>query len=165
MGLPKSAERVQTAIRERGFDYEVIILPDSARTAQMAADALGCVVGQIAKSLVFRKKESGAALLVIASGSNRVDEKKVAALVGEALGKADAEFVRAATGYAIGGVPPVGHATEIETLIDEDLLNYEVVWAAGGVPESVFALPPGDLPTLTGGRVATVRREAPAHGH
>lgn len=162
--LPKSAERVKAAIQAKGFDYPVVILPDSARTAVLAAQALGCEVAQIAKSLIFKTKDTGRPVLVIASGSNRVDEKRVAALVGEKLGKADAEFVRSVTGFAIGGVPPVGHVQPLLTLIDEDLLQYEVIWAAAGVPEGVFPFPPSDLLPLTGGQLATVRKEPNTEG-
>jgi len=129
--------------------------PDGTRTAVDAANAIGCDVGQIVKSLVFRK-DGGGPLLVVASGSNRVDEAKVESLVGEAIGKADATFVREATGFAIGGVPPAGHRAPIETLVDEDLLRYEEIWAAAGTPRSVFALTPAELVEMTNGRVAEV---------
>jgi prolyl-tRNA editing enzyme YbaK/EbsC (Cys-tRNA(Pro) deacylase) len=115
-------------------------------------------VPQIAKSLIFRTADSHRPVLVIASGANRVDEKRVAALVGEPIGRADAEFVRAATGFAIGGVPPVGHATQPIVLIDEGLLGLAEIWAAAGTPNAVFRLTPTDLITLTGGRVAAVSR-------
>ena len=114
-------------------------------------------VAQIAKSLVFRGASSGRAVLVIASGTNRVDEALVAAAIGEAIGKADAAFVRAATGYAIGGVPPLGHAQPIETLFDEDLLRHETVWAAAGTPHAVFPASPAALARATGGRLLRVK--------
>ncbi|HZM33902.1 MAG TPA: YbaK/EbsC family protein [Burkholderiales bacterium] len=135
----------------------IVELPQSARTAAQAAAGLGCEVAQIAKSLVFRGTASGRAVLVIASGTNRVDEPLVASHVGEAIGKADAAFVRAATGYAIGGVPPLGHAQPIETLFDEDLLQYETVWAAAGTPHAVFPASPAQLARATGGRVLRVK--------
>jgi prolyl-tRNA editing enzyme YbaK/EbsC (Cys-tRNA(Pro) deacylase) len=135
--------------------HPVRSFPAGTRTAVDAAVAVGCDVGQIVKSLVFRR-ESGAAVLVVASGRNRVDEAKVQALVGEPIGKADAAFVREATGFAIGGVPPAGHATPIETLVDEDLLRYDEVWAAAGTPRDVFATTPQRLVEMTGGRVADV---------
>jgi prolyl-tRNA editing enzyme YbaK/EbsC (Cys-tRNA(Pro) deacylase) len=130
-------------------------LEASARTAQEAADALGVVVGQIAKSVIFRRKADEAAVLVVTSGDRRVDEKKVAALVGP-IGRADADFVKARTGYSIGGVSPVGHATPPVTLIDRELFRYELIWAAAGHPNGVFALAPADLERLTGAPVADV---------
>ena len=130
--------------------------PDGTRTAQDAAAAVGCEVGQICKSLVFRCA-SGAPLLVIASGANRVDEGRVGELVGEPIGKADAAFVREQTGFAIGGVPPAGHPTPLRTLVDRDLLAFEEVWAAAGTPRDVFALSPQQLVDLTDGQVADVR--------
>ncbi|HEV2812277.1 MAG TPA: YbaK/EbsC family protein [Solirubrobacteraceae bacterium] len=135
--------------------HPVSTFPEGTRTAVDAAAAIGCDVGQIVKSLVFRR-EGGEPLLVLASGSNRVDEAKVAGLVGEAIGKADAAFVRGATGFAIGGVPPAGHVAAIETLVDEDLLAYDEVWAAAGTPRTVFPLTPSELLSLTSGRVAGV---------
>ena len=135
--------------------HPVRSFPQGTRTAVDAAAAVGCDVGQIVKSLVFRKA-SGGPLLVIASGRNRVDEHKVEALLGEPIGKADADFVRATTGFAIGGVPPAGHPSPVETLVDEDLLQYDEVWAAAGTPRDVFATSPGEIVRLTGGRVADV---------
>lgn len=135
--------------------HPVSTFPDGTRTAADAAAAIGCDVAQIAKSLVFRRA-GGAPLLVVASGVNRVDEAKVAALVGEPIGKADAAFVRGATGFAIGGVPPAGHAQPIETLVDEDLLGHDEIWAAAGTPRTVFPLTPSELLAMTGGRVADV---------
>ncbi len=135
--------------------HPVSTFPDGTRTAADAAAAIGCDVAQIVKSLVFRRA-GGAPLLVVASGVNRVDEAKVAALVGEPIGKADADFVRAATGFAIGGVPPAGHAKPIETLVDEDLLRHDEIWAAAGTPRTVFPLTPAELVAMTAGRVADV---------
>ena len=130
-------------------------LPQSTRTAADAAKAIGCEVAQIAKSLVFRSI-SGEPILVIASGTNRVNEATIAEAIGEAIGKADAEFVRARTGFAIGGVPPVGHASALRTFIDADLLRFDRIWAAAGTPNAVFELSPGELPRLTGGAVIRV---------
>jgi prolyl-tRNA editing enzyme YbaK/EbsC (Cys-tRNA(Pro) deacylase) len=155
--LSNSAQRVQQALAARGLGLTVVELPQSTRTAAEAAAAVGCTVGQIAKSLIFRAKESGRPVLVIASGSNRVDEKAVAALLGEGLGKADADFVRARTGFVIGGVPPIGHVEPPVTFIDEDLLAFDLIWAAAGTPNAVFQLRPADLATLTGGTVARVK--------
>ena len=154
--LSSSARKVQAALEARGFSFEIQELDKSTRTAAEAAAAIGCEVAQIAKSILFRGKESGRAVLVIASGVNRVDEKAVAALLGEKLGKADADFVRAETGFVIGGVPPVGHDKPIATFIDEDILAFDAIWAAAGTPFAVFRLDPHSLAALTGGRVARV---------
>ena len=120
------------------------------RTSADAAAAIGCSVAEIAKSVVFRGKASGEAVVVVASGANRVSEEKVAMKVGEPLARADAEFVREATGYVIGGVAPLGHAKPVKLLLDEDLQRFEIVWAAGGTPHSVFPLTPAQLRTATG---------------
>ena len=140
-----------------GFDFEVVEFSEMTRTAAEAAAAIGCAVSQIAKSLVFQSA-AGAAVLVIASGSNRVDEKAVSRLLGEKITRADADFVRRQTGFAIGGVPPVGHANPLTTFIDEDLLSYEVIWAAAGTPNAVFRLSPQDLITITGGKAAPINK-------
>jgi prolyl-tRNA editing enzyme YbaK/EbsC (Cys-tRNA(Pro) deacylase) len=126
------------------------VLDRSARTVAEAAEALGCELGQIAESLVFRGEESGRPVLVVAEGTNRVDEKKVAGLVGEPIGRADADFVREKTGYAIGGIPPPGHAEPPVALVDEDLLRRPRIWTSAGHPNAVFGLSPGDLPEITG---------------
>jgi prolyl-tRNA editing enzyme YbaK/EbsC (Cys-tRNA(Pro) deacylase) len=151
-----TVRRVQEALVALGLGHEIVDLGKSARTAADAAGAVGCTVAQIAKSLVFRLRESGRALLVVTSGAHRVNEARVAALVGEPLDRADADFVRAETGFAIGGVAPIGHVKPVETLIDEHLLDYEEIWAAAGHPNTVFRLRPADLVTMTGGRVAAV---------
>ncbi len=155
--LSAAAARVQRAVAAKGFDFEVRELPDSTRTAAQAAQAVGCSVAEIAKSLVFKASESGRAVLVITSGANRVDTQKLAALLGEKIGKADADFVRARTGFAIGGVPPVGHAGHLQTFIDEDLLRLETIWAAAGTPNALIALPSDALERLTGGAIANVK--------
>ena len=154
--LSVSAQRVQDALTAAGVPATIVEYDVPARTSAEAAAVLGCTVAQIAKSLVFRAS-SGTAVLVIASGANRVDERKVAAHVGEGIGKADAAFVRDCTGYAIGGIPPLGHATSLTTLIDRDLLQYDVVYAAGGTPHAMFPLSPGELVRVAGGNVADVR--------
>lgn len=154
--LSPSAQKVQQALLALGLTLQVVELPDSTRTAVEAAQAVGCQVGQIVKSLVFKTKRSQRPLLVIASGSNRVDEKLIEARLGEPLGKADAEFVRQQTGFAIGGVPPLGHASPLLTFIDQDLLQYERVWAAAGTPHAVFALDPADLARMTGGEIISI---------
>jgi prolyl-tRNA editing enzyme YbaK/EbsC (Cys-tRNA(Pro) deacylase) len=151
-----SVQRVQEALRTLGLGHEVLDLGRSARTAADAARAVGCRVDQIAKSLVFRLRDSGRPLLVVTSGVNRVDEAKVGAIVGEPLERADAEFVRAETGFAIGGVAPIGHARPVLTLIDEHLTRFEEIWAAAGHPNTVFRLTPEDLVTMTQGRVVVV---------
>ena len=151
-----SAARVQRALKERGFDFQVVEMPASTRTAQDAAQAVGCTVGQIAKSLIFRGRDSGEAILVIASGANRVNEKTLAGLAGEPIERADPGFVPARTGFAIGGVPPVGHNTVLRTFIDRDLLQYGTIWAAAGTANAVFALEPAGLQALTGGVVVGI---------
>jgi prolyl-tRNA editing enzyme YbaK/EbsC (Cys-tRNA(Pro) deacylase) len=154
--LPPSSQRVNEALVARGLETTIVYLERAARTSAEAAAAVGCRVDQIAKSLVFRLAQSGAPLLVIASGANRVDEARVAALVGEPLGKADAEFVRTHPGFAIGGVAPVAHPAPLTTLIDEHLLKWDRIWAAAGHPHTVFPLRPQDLVRITGGRVVVV---------
>ncbi len=156
MPLKASAQKVQDALRAAGFENTVVELPDSARTAAEAAAAVGCQVGQIVKSLLFRAAESGRAVLVVASGSHRVDEQAVAAVIGEAIGRATPEFVREQTGFAIGGVPPIGHARPVVAVVDEALLAHERIWAAAGHPHAVFALTPDELVRMTGGKVARV---------
>lgn len=155
--LPEAALRVQRALAQHGVTASVRELPASTRTAQEAAAAIGCAVSQIVKSLVFRTA-SGSPVLVLASGSNRVDEAAVAAALGESIAKGDADFVRDRTGFAIGGVPPLGHSTALLTLIDEDLLRHAEVWAAAGTPHAVFPVAPAQLATSTGGRVMQVTR-------
>ncbi len=156
--LRPAAARVQSLLRAAGLEAEVVEFAETTRTSAEAAAQIGCAVAQIAKSLVFRAKATGRPVLVIASGANRVDEKAVEALLGEKIGKADADFVRDKTGYAIGGVAPVGHATPPVTFIDESLLAFEVIWAAAGTPFAVFPLAPAELQRLTGGRVAAIAR-------
>jgi len=132
-------------------------LAQTTRTAAEAAAAIGCQVGQIAKSLVFRGKQSQRPILVIASGPNRVSEANLGELVGEAVERPDADYVRQRTGFAIGGVPPVGHLETLLTFVDEDLLRYEDIWAAAGNPHAVFKLSPSDLVRMTGGQVVAVK--------
>ena len=155
--LSPSAKKVQAALLALGVSLQVVELPASTRTAVEAAQAVGCQVGQIVKSLVFKKMHSGKALLVVASGTNRVNEEKIGALIGEPIGKADAEFVRQQTGFVIGGVPPVGHSQALHTLVDEDLLQYTEIWAAAGTPNAVFRLSPADLIKITLGQVVQVK--------
>src|SRR5262245_41775086 len=140
-----------------GPDFQVLEFEASTRTSQEAAAAIGCTVAEIAKSLIFKSAE-GRAVLVIASGVDRVDEKKVEVLLGQRIGRADADFVRERTGYAIGGVPPVGHSSAPVVLIDSNLERFPYVWAAGGTPNAVFRIAPADLIRLTQGRVVEVTR-------
>ena len=156
--LPGGVQRVAAALQQAGHLHAPRMLDDACRTAQQAADGLGIAVGQVAKSIIFRRKDDDAAVLVITSGDRRVDEKKVVALVG-AIGRADAQFVKERTGFSIGGVSPVAHATPPVTLIDRDLLRFDVVWAAAGHPHGVFPLHPGDLQRLTGAPVVDVAQE------
>ena len=150
--LSVSAKRVQDFLFAKGFSFEVKELPGSTRTAQEAADSIGCAVAQIAKSLVFSEKKTGLPILVIASGSNRVDLAKIEKTTGLKLGRADGKYVKERVGYAIGGIPPVGHNESLETILDTDLKKYEVIWAAAGTPFAVFQLKPAELESLTNGR-------------
>lgn len=155
--LSKSAQRVQDSIKSAGCEFRVLELPGSTRTAEESAHTIGCELGQIVKSLIFKGKESGKPVLLLVSGSNRVKEKIVAKHLGEKLVKADAEFTREVTGFAIGGIPPIGHLSKPITYIDEDLLQYETIWAAAGTPHAVFSLPAAKLEPLTQGTVIAVK--------
>lgn len=156
--LSPSAQKVQDALQIFGLSLQVVELPASTRTSAEAAQAAGCAVGQIAKSIIFRAVQSNRPVLVITSGSNRVEERKITALLGEPIGKADAEFVRQRTGFVIGGVPPLGHSERLVTFIDQDLLQYAEVWGAAGTPNAIFRLTPQTLVQITGGQVADVRQ-------
>jgi len=153
--LPEGAQRVSEKLAELGHPHPPVMLADSARTAQDAADALGVELGQIVKSIIFRRRADDAAVLVMTSGDRRVDEIKVAMKVGE-LERADAAFVKAATGFSIGGVSPVAHAHPTVELIDTELFRFDEIWAAAGHPHAVFRLSPGDLIRLTGAPVLDV---------
>jgi len=157
MTLTPTAQKVQDTLTARGFNCKVIEFQESTRTAQEAADRAGCTLGQITKSLIFKGKASSKPILVLTSGANRVDEKLISQYTGEAIGRADADFVRAVTGFAIGGVPPLGHAQKMETYLDEDLLQYKTIWAAAGTPNAIFELTPDDLQKMTGGKVVRVK--------
>lgn len=154
--LSSSAQRVQQALEAHGVDCQVMELPDTTRTAKEAADAIGCRVDQIVKSLIFKARQSKRPVLVIASGGNRVNEKRIGQLLGEKIAKADADFVREKTGFVIGGVPPLAHETKPETFIDEALLANDEIWAAAGTPFAVFRLTPDDLLTITDGQVTSI---------
>jgi prolyl-tRNA editing enzyme YbaK/EbsC (Cys-tRNA(Pro) deacylase) len=155
--LAPSAQRVADAARALGLEISVREMADSTRTAEEAAAACGVTVGQIVKSLVFSGADSGKPYLLLVSGSNRVNEKGVARHLGEKLKRPDAHAVRDLTGYAIGGIPPFGHATPLVTYVDEDLLKYDVVWAAAGTPKAVFSVAPARLRDATGARVIDVK--------
>lgn len=151
-----ASRRVQKALNALGFDLEVVEFPASTRTAQEAASAIGCQVGQIVKSLVFECQPGNYPLLIAASGANRVNEAAITSLLGCLIMRATPEFVRETTGYAIGGVPPIGHSESIRTLVDEDLLQYAQIWAAAGTPNSVFCLTPDQLITITNSKVCKI---------
>ncbi len=154
--LSPSAQRVQDALTAAGFSCQVVESPVSTRTAAEAARLVGCAVGQIAKSLVFKTEKTGRAVLVIASGANQVNEFRIGMYLKEAVVKAPASLVRQATGFAIGGVPPLGHPTAMETFIDQDLMKHAEIWAAAGTPNALFKLAPADLAKMSGGRVVKV---------
>lgn len=153
-----SVDRVRRALADAGLTGEIVAFAESTRTAAEAAAAVGCRVEQIVKSLVFRGKQSGEPVLVLGGGANRADEKKLKALLGEPIEKADADFVRTRTGFAIGGVAPCGHLSEVRTLIDADLMEEPELWAAAGTPYTVFPVTPEELVRLTGGEVAVVKK-------
>ncbi len=149
----------QKLLTKLGLNGQVVEFSETTRTAADAAAAIGCDVGQIVKSLVFKANDSLQAVLVYTSGAHRVDEARIEDVVGEKLGKADAEFVRAVTGYAIGGVPPFGYAPVQHTYVDESLLAYETIWAAAGTPNAVFPLRPAELVQHSRGKVMAVAKE------
>lgn len=155
MALSTSCRKVQNYLNNFNLKLEVQELSKSTRTAQQAADAVGCAVGQIVKSLIFRTGDQP--LLFLVSGKNQLDVDKVNTEFNFQLQKADAHFVREKSGYAIGGVPPVAHAFPMEVFIDRDLMGYDEVWAAAGTPNAVFRLKSNDLPHITGGRVIDVK--------
>ena len=149
--LPASAHRVQQYLTDRGYTFTVLELAASTRTAIEAAASVGCSVAQIAKSLIFRDENSDQPVLVIASGANRVDTKKITAASGLRLGRADGRYVKERVGFAIGGVPPVAHTVAMATFLDRDLQQFATIWAAAGTPHALFELPTAELPSLTGG--------------
>ena len=152
----QSTEAVQKALRDNGLSPTIVHFSESTRTAQEAANAIGCTVPQIVKSLIFVTTISRAPILVLTSGSNRVNEKRIAEYVGEPIERASADLVREATGFAIGGVAPIGHRMALRTFIDADLLNFSELWAAAGTPHTVFSITPQDLERITGGEVVVV---------
>ena len=151
-----SVARVREALARAGLEAQIVELPGAARTAQAAADFIGCKLGQIANSLVFRAQSSDSAVLVMSSGANRVDTARLCAIIGEPVGKADADFVRRHTGFAIGGVAPVGHTGEVKKFVDRSLAAYEVIWAAAGHPHTIFRLTYAELLRITGAHAVDV---------
>ena len=157
MPLSSSAQKVQDALKNLGYDYAVIEFSKSTRTALEAAERVGCEVGQIVKSLIFQGKTSGKPILILTSGANQVDVKRIKVHAEEKIGRAAPAFVRERSGYAIGGIPPLGYLHPIETYVDEDLLQYEKVWAAAGTPNAVFEMDANQLEKMTGGKVIAVK--------
>jgi prolyl-tRNA editing enzyme YbaK/EbsC (Cys-tRNA(Pro) deacylase) len=155
--LSTSARKVQDELARLGYSCVVVEHRESTRTAQEAADRAGCSVGQIVKSLIFRGVTSGKPILVLTSGANRVDEKRISGYAGEAIARADPDFVRSVTGFAIGGVPPIAHAAAMETYLDEDLLAFDSIWAAAGTPNAIFELTPDQLREMSGAAVVRVK--------
>lgn len=156
--LKPAARRVQEALAAKGLSLEVRAFPAGTRTAQDAAAAIGCEVAQIAKSLIFRARSSDRPVLAVVSGANQADEGRLAALLGEEIGRADAAFVRECTGFAIGGVPPMAHVVPPVTFLDSDLQAFEEIWAAAGTPNTVFRLTPDELAAITGAPFVELRR-------
>ena len=157
MPLSSSAQKVQDALNTLGYNYEIIEFEESTRTALEAAERVGCDVGQIVKSLIFQGKISEKPILILTSGANQVDVKRMKTHADEKIGRADPAFVREWTGYAIGGIPPLGHLKPMDTYIDEDLLQYEKVWAAAGTPNAVFEMDADQLQKMTNGKVVGVK--------
>jgi prolyl-tRNA editing enzyme YbaK/EbsC (Cys-tRNA(Pro) deacylase) len=157
MSLNPTAQKVQDLLTSLGFNCKVIEFQESTRTAQEAAERAGCTLGQIIKSLIFKGKTTDKPILVLTSGVNRVNEKLIGDYAGEPIGRADADFVRTVTGFAIGGVPPLGHARKLETYLDEDLLQYATIWAAAGTPNAIFELTPYALQKMTDGKTVKVK--------
>jgi len=155
--LSTSAQRVQDTLVSLGFQNRVVEHTQTTRSAREAAEAIGCSVAQIVKSLIFRTKDSHRPVLVLASGPNRVNEAHLGELVMEAIERADPDFVQSVTGYAIGGVPPVGHRTPMITFIDEDLMHNSEIWAAAGTPNAVFKLTPAEMAALSHGQVVSIK--------
>ncbi len=155
--LSPSAQKIQDLLKSLGYSYTVVEHAESTRTAQEAAERAGCELGQIVKSLIFRGRTSGKPILVLTSGANHVDEKLISEYAGEAIGRAEPNFVRTVTGFAIGGIPPIGHAEKMETYLDEDFLQFSLVWAAAGTPNAIFDLRTEDLQKMTEGKTIRVK--------
>jgi len=155
--LSKSAQRVQHILEKKGFYFNVLELPESTRTAQDAAEAVDCSLSQIAKSIIFKNAATNRPILAVVSGANRADVSKLTDLVNGTVENVDADYVRRRTGFAIGGVSPVGHTEDVQTFIDEDLLAFDEIWAAAGTPNTLFMLHSDDLIVLTGGTVVNLK--------
>ncbi len=157
MPLPPSAQKIQDLLFAKGLDLKVVTFPESTHTAQEAADAIGCQVAEIAKSIALATVATNRLVIVITSGINRVSIDKVSAMVGEKVKRANADFVKENTGFAIGGVPPIGHSEPATILIDEDLMQFERIFAAAGMPNAVFGLSPAQLAELTDGLISNIK--------
>ena len=155
--LGKSASKIQDELNKYGLELKVVTMSSSTRTCAEAANTIGCEVGQIVKSMIFRGKSTGLPVLIVASGNNRINEKRMKEYLGEPVSRPDAAFVQEVTGFAIGGIPPVGHTSKLPCFIDEDLFIYQEVWAAAGTPFDVFRLTPDQLTTITQGKVISVK--------
>lgn len=155
--LGKSASKIQEELNKYGLELKVVTMQDSTRTCVEAANTIGCEVGQIVKSMIFRGKTTGIPILIIASGTNRINEKKMKDYLGETITRPDANFVQETTGFAIGGIPPIGHINKLKCFIDADLFAYDEVWAAAGTPFDVFKITPDQLITITQGQIISVK--------
>lgn len=155
--IKNSLQRVRDELKKLGFSYQIIELPKTTHTALDAANALSCTVGQIAKSIIFKTKNSNQPILVIASGQNRVNEERIREYISESIEKADADLILKQTGFVIGGVAPLGHLKELKAFIDEDLFQYDEIWAAAGTPNAVFKLKPKDLIKMTNGQIISIK--------
>ena len=151
--MSKSLNRVKRALAEAGLDCEVLEMPGETRTAAQAAAAAGCEIDQIAKSIIFRGEHTGHVVLFLTAGGNQVSAEKASAVAGQPLGKADADLIRAETGFAIGGVAPIGHLIEVPAFLDPRLLDFGTVWAAAGTPRHIFSVNPVDLQRVTGAQL------------
>jgi len=156
-GQSSSARRLESALNEHNLELRIVDLSDSARTSQDAADKLGCELPQIASSTLFRGKESRTPILVISSGNNHINERKIKAIIGEKIEKPDLEFILEETGFDSGSIPPVGHNKDIVTFIDEELMDYKVIWVEAGTPDSVFSLTPKELLEITNGEIIDLK--------
>lgn len=158
LDLKHSSQRVQNILQNYNLSTKVVEFANTTRTSREAANVIGCEIAQIAKTLIFKSAKSNQPICIIASGKNRIDEKKVEQYIGESIEKPDADFVLKHTGFVIGGVPPIGYKFNIQTLIDEDLAEYEIIWAAAGTPYSVFEISPKDLIVLSQAKMVDIKR-------
>ncbi len=155
--LGKSAAKIQSELNKYGLELKVVTMQETTRTCIEAANSIGCEVGQIVKSMIFQGKTSGQPVLIVASGNNRINEKKMKGYLGEAVSRPDAKYVQETTGFAIGGIPPVGHINKLTCFIDADLFQYNEIWAAAGTPFDVFCLSPQQLLAITQGKIIDVK--------